>query len=533
MPSTEQPHQKFWLHDDNSRILLATLTAIALAAGSTILWRATRSTPAAEHIDALSSSDLHSSPGEKVLEREVMNSHSGSHTNTAEASGSTKASKSSRSKERRRRGKDHIKEMTKAGTTKKSKKQGVVASKTTGDAVPKSTIVVPEIIEPGPASRESLDGSTASSSTSRSSSISMAKDPSLLNPDAEELDADLEGDISPFTTTITSSVSAPGAQGRLHEEQIQNSTLLRSSQSESIHLATDHNAVLASDPISSFPSSNPNSLTSSSSSTSSSSDKLRDSSSLQPSHSMYPHYTSPSPSSSLSPNGDTSWDYDPQGQAMGSTSNGNSSNTYRKPPRFRSRSRGSRAASPIPTSNSYVPPCNVAFPTTAGNPLLVPSESAPASTSEILPTFTFPTLNNPSPSPSPSPGPSNLTPSSTRPKINTDITHPIQRASTPSSHSHSNPHSANSTPLRTPTPSSQSPMASSSASSSTPSSVSVSAQTQLASLRGALEAARMREEKAKGEVERLNRECQELRWRWGEDVGIWRRREGEVGLLVL
>jgi len=70
------------------------------------------------------------------------------------------------------------------------------------------------------------------------------------------------------------------------------------------------------------------------------------------------------------------------------------------------------------------------------------------------------------------------------------------------------------------------------ASTSTSVSVSVSAQTQLASLRGALEAARMREEKARGEVERLNRECQELRWRWGEDVGIWRRREGEVSVLL-
>lgn len=38
----------------------------------------------------------------------------------------------------------------------------------------------------------------------------------------------------------------------------------------------------------------------------------------------------------------------------------------------------------------------------------------------------------------------------------------------------------------------------------------------------------MREEKARGEAEKLGRECHDLRWRWGEDVGIWRRREGEV-----
>jgi hypothetical protein len=40
----------------------------------------------------------------------------------------------------------------------------------------------------------------------------------------------------------------------------------------------------------------------------------------------------------------------------------------------------------------------------------------------------------------------------------------------------------------------------------------------------------MREDKAKGEVERLGRECQELRWRWGEDVAAWRRREGEASI---
>ncbi|KAF9223197.1 hypothetical protein BS17DRAFT_880821 [Gyrodon lividus] len=56
----------------------------------------------------------------------------------------------------------------------------------------------------------------------------------------------------------------------------------------------------------------------------------------------------------------------------------------------------------------------------------------------------------------------------------------------------------------------------------------VSAQTQLASMRGALEAARRREEKLRVEVGRASKEYEELRWRWNEDAGSWRRREAEL-----
>jgi hypothetical protein len=54
---------------------------------------------------------------------------------------------------------------------------------------------------------------------------------------------------------------------------------------------------------------------------------------------------------------------------------------------------------------------------------------------------------------------------------------------------------------------------------------SVSTLTQLASLRGALEAARTREEKSRLDAERLGKECEMLKWKWGED---WRSREAEV-----
>ena len=53
------------------------------------------------------------------------------------------------------------------------------------------------------------------------------------------------------------------------------------------------------------------------------------------------------------------------------------------------------------------------------------------------------------------------------------------------------------------------------------------------SLRSALEAARMREEKARQEAEHYAKEYEMLRWRWSEDASSWRRKEAEVGLSFL
>ncbi|KAI0309466.1 hypothetical protein OF83DRAFT_62330 [Amylostereum chailletii] len=57
---------------------------------------------------------------------------------------------------------------------------------------------------------------------------------------------------------------------------------------------------------------------------------------------------------------------------------------------------------------------------------------------------------------------------------------------------------------------------------------SLSMQTQIASLKGALEASRMREEKQRAEADRLAKEYDAVRWRWHEDLGGWRRREAEL-----
>ena len=70
-------------------------------------------------------------------------------------------------------------------------------------------------------------------------------------------------------------------------------------------------------------------------------------------------------------------------------------------------------------------------------------------------------------------------------------------------------------------------MNSGSGSSQPPSTPALSTQTQLASLRGALEAARLREEKHKAEMEKYTKELEALRWesmnsRRGEvEVGAW------------
>ena len=49
-------------------------------------------------------------------------------------------------------------------------------------------------------------------------------------------------------------------------------------------------------------------------------------------------------------------------------------------------------------------------------------------------------------------------------------------------------------------------------------------------MRTALEAAHIREEQLRTAAEQASKERDELRWRWNEDAGVWRRREAEVSL---
>lgn len=52
--------------------------------------------------------------------------------------------------------------------------------------------------------------------------------------------------------------------------------------------------------------------------------------------------------------------------------------------------------------------------------------------------------------------------------------------------------------------------------------------TQIASLKGALEASRTREDVQRREAERWSKECDLVKWRWNEASDLWRRREAEV-----
>lgn len=564
----EKTSTKYWLlHDDNNRILLATLTAFALAAGSTVLWRTRRTSEPAAHSQQ--------GQGQKEQEIEMSVQEAAIIPGGSTMAGTSKPPKNSRSKERRRRNKEPKEPVTKhhvlqtpapvaSGNWKKDKPKNKAPSKTMAGG---SIMVVPEIIEPNATSHdESRSQSTASPSTSRSSSLSMpstgSKDPALL--DVVDPALELEGDEeTTFTTNITTSTSTPVT----HELTL----VVPTSRSDTTHLSTTSNSSSSSssgEQSQAYPPTPP--------STNAYNVLYQpdpnSSSSLQPSVSMYPHYTTRSPSRSpnrqMSPSPNGSWDYD-QIPSLGPDStitNNINSNAgmsgggggYRKPPRFRSKSRG---ASGPPGTNSFdINPISNSMQSSAsytllpgyttgpgdnsgsGGPLLVPSsgyniesgiddlamggvsKDKDSDEVEVLPTFTFPTLN-PSPSPSPSPGPSSISrpasSSSSRPKISTAASHHYHRSNTPSSSSHA------SSPLRTPTPS-QSPMSASYATSGS----AVSAQTQLASLRGALEAARLREEKARQDADRLGRECADLKWRWGEEAGRWRAREGEVSYLA-
>ncbi|KII85329.1 hypothetical protein PLICRDRAFT_311819 [Plicaturopsis crispa FD-325 SS-3] len=219
------------------------------------------------------------------------------------------------------------------------------------------------------------------------------------------------------------------------------------------------------------------------------------STSMKPSHSM-PFYASPPVSLNDSNNtASAPGDWNHQHLTVNppaagtSTSSGNDT-TYRKPPRFRSKSRSPMAAS-MSFTNPISPPVSDGISTPYG----AAASSSAAVNSDTAVSFTYPTLNSPpAPSISPLPVPSSLS--------------TAQPRRTP-------------TPRRAPTPSHTPPPSGGLASGS------VSTQTQIASMRGALEAARMREEKSRLEAEKWAKECEMVRWRWGEDVGVWRRKEAE------
>lgn len=238
------------------------------------------------------------------------------------------------------------------------------------------------------------------------------------------------------------------------------------------------------------------------------SEESNDRSPLVPSQSLPPYVTnlvspnalSPTPSADNRKTSNShnahllgSWD----GQLPPPLSNATAS--HRKPPRFKSKSKPthSGSVSPIPTSISYSttyskPHCPPDSPPSASSSSqLLPPEPA-------LPSLTFPTLNPQSPSPTPSPGPSS--------DGHSGLNGSAQGRHTPRVGTR-----------QVPTPSSTPDLQQS-----------VSTQTQIASLRGALEAARLREEKYRQDAENYVKEIEMLKWKWSEDTMAWRQKEAEV-----
>ncbi|THU90404.1 hypothetical protein K435DRAFT_864342 [Dendrothele bispora CBS 962.96] len=212
----------------------------------------------------------------------------------------------------------------------------------------------------------------------------------------------------------------------------------------------------------------------------------------------------------------------------------------RKPPRFRSKNNTSSPQPGIPISTSMPP-----IPSRAST--LTPSSGFPDASehhgSEMSAPMDFPTLNS---------SINSISTSASRPGDRERTSSAVHVTEIDGHHSPANGPGnmirRASTPLRTPTPSNLpgsvivpnsasnsgsgtgSPGPASGKSTPPPSqsassvSSTVSTQTQIASLKGALEATRMREEKAKSDLERTSQELEMLKW----EMSSWRRREGEL-----
>ncbi|TFY80862.1 hypothetical protein EWM64_g3150 [Hericium alpestre] len=475
MADVDSKQANAWLHDDN-RVLLATLATLTLATSSVLLWRGKRraaielpdtdpdpgtgrssfvqSTLAALHLSGLASNVSRERDGESDQAPAAANTALQEGGNARPA----KDPKNSRSKERRRRGKDPLKDLsskkfkdilraqTKRSTTASSEDSpslspmdnkpdllGAAASLSSGSAGEEdrrhssARTAVEDATTPkaSPSSRQMDSADRPSRSHSQeddSPAASTSRAPSITpNGPSSSRPTSLPSHRRPLTPP-PGSVNGPTTSSSPSSEASQASSLLQSSRSSQ----TQDWSSSSSYADISIPSSN--TVTANTSPTS----------------------TSRAARGKSSSGG--SWDWDGQ------------STFYRDPPpRFAKFNNANNNTSRNPTSAS-------------------------ASAASPLPLLNSP-LPTPAPlSPSPSPGPSR--------------------------------------PRRTPTPrvgrgQNETPPP------STPG-IALSSHTQIASLKGALEAAKMREEKNRLEAERLAKEVEMAKWRWSKDAGNWRRREMEM-----
>ncbi|KAH7926612.1 hypothetical protein BV22DRAFT_1194281 [Leucogyrophana mollusca] len=554
MGDSEQDQVKSWLHDEN-HIILVTVSSIALAIASLIVWRTKhnllpdqdrRRDRDGQHSFLASALHIVSlAPGEYDMTRSLASKAVSEDPLPSGVPADQKDPKGPRSKERRRRGKDPYKELLKGGKKTKALLKVAKPGGYEGDSADSHRSVSP-FTEMDSKSSASYNETIPSTSRSPSPAARHSQTVDSLRIDTptapcigmSSSNAQSEDHLSSVSTPglLVPSTSAPSCIV-LENVPPEPTELLRSSRSEVSYTHDGGTATSRSSEV--IPGPSASSSTSKGSQTdrtvrevtmpttqtcpadsctdpSSHSNVYTSATNLQSSQSMPPQipgYTSSSPSLSASDSRRAStstvtqahatWDWEGQAQIHGDPT------VYHKPPRFRSKPRipenggCSGSGSPMSASMSYnVPFTTVSGPSFPSSSASAPSARVPSSSSATLsakddlpPVFTFPTLNPLPP------------PSTSHPSPSVDGKHNASRANGRGA-SKNNP---TPTPSRghTPPPS-------------------VSAQTQLASMRGALEAARLREEKVRQDAERYAKECEELRWRWGEDTAAWRRKEAEL-----
>jgi anthranilate synthase/indole-3-glycerol phosphate synthase/phosphoribosylanthranilate isomerase len=494
-------------HND-PHFLVATTLATLVVAGSTYIWRSAPrrlladSNQRGESVHQVSNNATgiadhqylghETSKSEEVLSKDAAGDPAQAANDDLSNQADAKDPKSSRSKERRRRGKDPLKELLKGGKKSKVLTRSLKAAEADGDGV-ESPNSLPAIQE-STSSHHAREQSFAPSSRSMSTASTSNRTTSPPNSDW----------AGSYPKQGTHESDDPNA---ITSSNVSNAFYL-SSQKQTVpdSLTSDHS--LHPDPltISQSPEST-NFCPSASSSTSNSSSIFSSETSIttstSPTPSLFDKTPTQVPASPRGPanpvtpfippvqkdRGPWAWDTPPLSSISDSTS--------RKPPRFRSKSRGSLSSPvspPTPASNMVA--------VSDSEPTLLLSSGQRDNGSH---TFTFPTLNSSS-------GP-------VWNQSNRAANHATSNSNGASSTG--NGHSNGTTSKRTPTPrrptappNTPPPLA------STPPPA-----TQLASMKGALEAARLREEKTKSETERYLQEMEMMR----RETVNWRRREMEVG----
>lgn len=530
MDDGEREHVQNWLlAEENARIVLLTVSSLALAVASILLWRAklVENNYGNDH----GPDSQHSRSAQSIINAALSNFHITSntpgecdmteteHPNTPEVSSTVDMEqKASRSKERRRRGKVPHKELLKGGKKAKS--------------TPKTTQPKSPVHQDNSGS-ESLAFELESKSTTSIDNIApVAPSTSRLpsptrDPPEETLVSHLSVESPPavephkdrlLPACMSVSSSEPASVSR---HVTPNNSAMHASYSEHTHPHdTADNIQPAGSPFHDDPA--PSMPATTSTAEHDSHERASSFASYPQSRSMPLRVSTPT----------HALDLDGQSQAYRAAA-------HTKPPRVISKHLGaemSNGSRVISASISYnTPLASSSASHCASSARITLSTSASASSSPLYP--------NPESSIEPPPSPSGSSPqrvpSPTLPHVTFPTLNPLQASPNDHTHTHS---SMIESPIMNGKNVAGPPIPTASRGSTPPPGVSVhtvqigspagplSAQTQLASMRGALEAARLREEKSRAETERVGKENEELKWRWNEDMMAWRRREGEVSI---